>query len=172
MLRFRLRECIPVPIPRVTTEWAEDLTGRTVRAPQRFEPARYTASRAITDVQRKKCFNTKLQQRHRCFCCFQLLVFTMWEEYAINTDPSTATSEKVRCFEAGHVYPHSKGHPIIGDAIDGDWNLIPLCHSCNVVMNVRIAFDFIRELHPAHLTDRTYQAAEQRYNDNLPNQLR
>ena len=67
----------------------------------------------------------------------------MWEEYDVNTSPATLDCDKVRCHEAGHIVAHSVGKPIIGDEIDGSWNLIPLCHNCNCRMGRQLAWDFI-----------------------------
>ena len=143
--------------------WIEDLTGRTIRAPARYEPARIAASRLITAERRKECFDKTVGRQHRCFCCMALLVFTMEEEFTYNTDRRNATKPKVRIHEAGHVYAHSLGGP------DLLWNLVPLCHGCNVRMQRQLAFEFIeREAAGAPILDTAeYKAARANFDINF-----
>lgn len=149
-----------------------DMSGRRVRKPSRYEPERLAASRMISTEQRQACFNRTLTGEHRCFCCLSLLCFTMEEEFTINTDQNTLDADKVRCHEAGHVLAHSRGKPVIGDEVDEIWNLIPLCHSCNVRMGRQNAFTFINKTDAAHLAHPSYQQAEALFNSKCPLELR
>ena len=79
--RFKYRDLRAVPEASVQRHWIEDLTGRTVRATQRYEPARIAASRLITPERRRECFEQTVKRQHRCFCCLALLTFTMDEEF-------------------------------------------------------------------------------------------
>ena len=71
--RFKYRDLRAVPEASVQRHWMEDLSGRTVRAPQRYEPARLAASRLITRERRRECFEQTVKRQHRCFCCLALL---------------------------------------------------------------------------------------------------
>ena len=156
----------------VSPQTVIDLSGRRVRAPTRYEPERIAASRTVNVHRRRQCFNRTLGGEHRCFCCFCLLVFSYDDEYRINTAPGTANCDKVRAMEAGHIYAHSRGVALIGHDIDGLWNLMPLCHTCNARMGTQTAWDFIAvqsNVHHLHTPD--YVAAQALYEQSCPAQL-
>ena len=96
----------------------------------------------------------------------------MWEEYDVNTSPATLDCDKVRCHEAGHIVAHSVGKPIIGDEIDGSWNLIPLCHNCNCRMGRQLAWDFIAASVAGHLHLPGYVNAKAQFEHMLPEELK
>ena len=96
----------------------------------------------------------------------------MDEEHEVNTSSATLDCDKVRCHEAGHIYAHSLGAPIIGDAIDDFWNLVPLCHNCNCRMGRQLVWDFIARSNASHLHLPEYVAAKALYEQNLPEALK
>jgi hypothetical protein len=157
------------PVECVSAITVVDLVGRRTRAPAWYEPCRLAASRRITEVRRRQCFNQKLDGRHRCFCCYALLVFSMQEEFTINTGVNTPDAEKVRCHEAGHVFAHSKGVILFPDDVDSLWNLIPLCHNCNTRMGRQLAFQFIGASNPPHCTSVDYTTQKHLFERNLRN---
>jgi hypothetical protein len=147
-----------------------DLSGRCIRAPSRYVPERLAASRCISEAQRRVCFNRTLDGQHRCFCCLALLVFTMEEEFQINR--TAVDDKKVRCHEAGHCLAHSLGKPVIGDHVDEKWNLIPLCHSCNVRMGRQNAFAFIEKVQPTRMAKAEIRMARAEFERMCPAQLK
>ena len=160
------------PVENVELKTIIDLTGRRVRAPSWYMSERVAASRIITRDRRLECFNKTLGGKHRCFSCFALLIFTMDEEFTINTDVDTLDADKVRCHEAGHIFAHSLGKPIIGDDIDGSWNLMPLCHNCNCRMGRQLAWTFIAASHATHLHMQEFVDAKAHYEQSLPEELK
>eukprot|EP01043_Picozoa_sp_COSAG02_P019431 COSAG02_NODE_934_length_15809_cov_59.853787_10_plen_460_part_00 len=166
---LKIQELFAAPASSVQQHY-EEVEGWVRRPPSRYEPARLAASRTISSFRRKECFDQTLDGRHRCFSCFCLLVFTMDEEFRINTDPSTSDADKVRCHEAGHVYPHSKAAVEFTDSdmADALWNLIPLCHNCNCRMGRQQAFEFIDAANPAHRGMPEYVAQQQQFERNFP----
>ena len=168
--KIRFRDMFAAPAATVT-QYYELVDGRARRPPSRYEPDRLAASRRITRERRKECFDQTIAGQHRCFSCFCLLVFTMDEEYRINTDPDTSDADKVRCHEAGHVYPHSKAAVEFSDRdlADALWNLIPLCHNCNCRMGRQQAFQFIDAGNPTMRDVPEYIEQKQQFERNFPN---
>ena len=160
-----------VPADCVSLDTVVDLTGWRIRAPSRYEPERVAASRLITADERRACFDRTLSGEHRCFCCLAVLVFTMEEEFTTNVGHVGNDVAYVRCHEAGHVLAHSIGKPVIGDRVNELWNVIPLCHSCNVRMGRMNAFSFIEKANPERLMHQTYQSAKLLFEQKCPPEL-
>ena len=133
--------------------------GRIRRAPSRWEPERFLASCSLPSAIRRACFDFTIAGRHCCFCCNMTLVFTMDEEWAVNTNSNTVPENYVRTFEAGHVHARSMGGP------DVTTNLIPLCHACNCRMGKHQAFEWIEARHPPapHLEHTDYLTRKQAF---------
>ena len=92
-------------------------------------------------------------------------------ESVSGADPDTSDADKVRCHEAGHVYPHSKAAVEFSDQdlADALWNLIPLCHNCNCRMGRQQAFQFIDAGNPTMRDVPEYIEQKQQFERNFPN---